>query len=150
MGRLFGRFAAVKSPLAIAGVGMLFALSFDTISQALLFAVLAAKFGAVSGTLMAALAFVAGMLAMDGLNGLVIAGLIRRADRTSRLASRVMTAAVAAVSFGVGALILVEVVSPAAAVWSEGSGLFVGMLVVATIGLGFLTSLLPLREKGRD
>jgi len=147
-GRLLGRFAAVKSPLAIAGVGMLFALSFDTISQALLFAVLAAKFGAVSGTLMAALAFVAGMLAMDGLNGMVIAGLIRRADRTSRIASRVMTAAVAAVSFGVGGLILAELVSPAAAAWSEGSGLLVGGLVTAAVGLAFVSALLAARGRG--
>jgi high-affinity nickel-transport protein len=135
--RMSGRLVAVRSPLAIAGVGMLFALSFDTISQALLFAVLAAKFGAVWGTLAAAMAFVAGMLAMDGLNGLVIAGLIRRADRISRIASRVMTAAVAAVSLGVGGLILAERVSPAAAAWSEASGLLVGALVMAAIGLAF-------------
>lgn len=144
-GRLFGRFAQGRNPLAIAGVGMLFALSFDTVSQALLFAVLAVKFGAVGGTLAAALAFVVGMLAMDGLNGLVIAGLIRRADRTSRIASRMMTGAVAAVSVGVGGLILAELVSPAAAAWSEASGLLVGGLVMAAVGLAFVGALLAAR-----
>ena len=62
---------------------MLFALSFDTISQAALFAIAAGRFGGVAEALLVAGLFVLGMLAVDGINGVWICRLIRRADRTA-------------------------------------------------------------------
>ena len=139
-GRLFGRLILVERPLAVAAVGVLFALSFDTISQAALFAVLGARFGGAGVILTAALSFVAGMLAMDGLNGLWIARLISRADRTAALASRIMTGAVSLISLAVGGLLLLELVSPAVSGWSQSRGLLVGALVIAGAGAAFVAA----------
>jgi high-affinity nickel-transport protein len=85
-------------PLAAAGTGALFALSFDTLSLAALFAVSASRHGGWQGALLCALVFTAGMLTTDGLNGLWITRLLRRSDRHALAASRWMGWAVVAVS----------------------------------------------------
>ncbi|MEO6338577.1 MAG: nickel transporter [Caulobacteraceae bacterium] len=139
-GRLFSRILMVEQPIAVMAVGVLFALSFDTISQAALFAVLGARFGA-GFILIAALCFVAGMLTMDGLNGLWIAKLISRADRTAVIASRIMTGAVSVISLAVGGLLLTELMSPAVSAWTDSRGLLVGGLVIAGAGAAFLASI---------
>jgi len=100
--RLLGLVLTVRRPWAITAVGMLFALSFDTVSQADLFALAAGRFGCVSQAMFVAGPFVLGMLAVDGINGAWISALIRRADRTAVIASRVMALAVAAISLAVG------------------------------------------------
>ena len=100
--RLLGRFVTVRKPWAIAAVGVLFAFSFDTISQATLFALAAGRFGGVTEALLVAGLFVLGMLVVDGINGVWINRLIRRADRTPSCASRVMALTVAGISLTVG------------------------------------------------
>lgn len=57
--RLLGKVLTVRRPWAIAAVGMVFALSFDTVSQAALFAMAAGRFGGLSHAL-----FVAGLLSL--------------------------------------------------------------------------------------
>jgi len=94
-------------PLAAAGVGALFALSFDTLSLAALFAVSASRHGGWQGALLCALVFTAGMLATDGLNGMWITRLLRRSDRSALAASRRMGWAVVAVSLSTAGLGLV-------------------------------------------
>ncbi|HEX9432073.1 MAG TPA: nickel transporter [Burkholderiales bacterium] len=82
-------------PAVIAAVGAGFALSFDTISHALLFTVTGAS---LAGWLFAALlgvVFTLGMVFTDALNGLWVARLIRGADRSAAAASRGMSAAIA-------------------------------------------------------
>ena len=74
----------------MAAVGALFALSFDTVSQAALFAVTAARFGGLLHALLLGLPFAAGMRVADGLNGWWIACLLARAVRRAVLASRIM------------------------------------------------------------
>jgi nickel/cobalt transporter (NiCoT) family protein len=84
------RLAQASHPAVIAAVGAAFAISFDTISNALLFSV-------VSGWELAALlgaVFTAGMATTDALNGLWIARLVRQADARAARASRVMSIAV--------------------------------------------------------
>jgi high-affinity nickel-transport protein len=87
-GRLLGSLRHVSNPLAVALVGALFALSFDTLSQAAFFALAATQFGGWQHALVLALLFMLGMLLTDGINGLWIARLIvpRRPDRAHRLA----------------------------------------------------------------
>jgi nickel/cobalt transporter (NiCoT) family protein len=85
--RILGRMVTVRRPSAIAAVGMLFALSFDTVSQAALFALAAGRFGGMTQALFVAGLFVVGMLAVDGINGFWIFSLIRRADRIAVIAS---------------------------------------------------------------
>lgn len=95
---------ADRGPLAAAGLGALFALSFDTLSLAALFAVSASQAGGWGGALCCALVFTTGMLAVDGLNGLWITRLLRRSDRQALAASRLMGWAVVAVSLGTAGL----------------------------------------------
>lgn len=137
LGRVLGRAAQAGSPLGVAAVGALFALSFDTISQAVLFAATAAQFGGLAHAVVLGGLFVLGMLATDGLNGWWISRLIARADEIAALASRIMGAAVAAVSLLVAALGVGKLLSPAVGGWSEGKELALGAVVVGVIGLSY-------------
>lgn len=138
-GRWLGRFARAGSPAGVAAVGALFALSFDTVSQAVLFAATAASFGGVGHGLLLGGLFVAGMLATDGLNGWWIARLLARSDDLAAVASRVMGAAVAGVSLLVGGLGLVRLLAPALASlddlpdWTNGAVVLAVMVLAYTL-----------------
>jgi high-affinity nickel-transport protein len=124
--------------LAIAAVGSLFALSFDTMSQAALFAVTATQHGGVAHTLALGLAFTVGMLLADGANGLWIARLLRRADHRARIASRVMGLMVAAISLSVAAFGLARWLHADVSQWYEGKELMVGVGVIVLLTASFL------------
>jgi high-affinity nickel-transport protein len=132
-GRLLGRLVAVEHPVLVLLVGALFALSFDTISQSALFALAATRFGGAEHVLTLGALFTAGMLATDALNGLWIARLIAKADALARIASRVMSLAVAAVSLLIATLTAVRYLSPAIDSWTEGRELWLGGGVVAVV-----------------
>ncbi len=144
--RLLGRFLNIRRAWAIAAVGMLFALSFDTVSQAALFALAAGRFGGLSNALFVAALFVLGMLAVDGANGLWINRLIRRADRTAVIASRVMALAVAGISLTVGLFTVTKIVVPAVDAWAEGRELAFGAAVVGCVLLAFGSGMLAARR----
>jgi high-affinity nickel-transport protein len=140
-GRFLGRLACASNPFMIALVGTAFALSFDTISQAALFAVTAARIGGWLHALALGVVFMVGMLVTDGINGLWISRLIRRADQMALVASRVMSLVVGGVSLLVAAFGLARVVSPDLAEWCEGRELLFGSGVVGLIAASFLLSL---------
>jgi high-affinity nickel-transport protein len=140
--RLVDRLITVEHPVFIMAVGMLFALSFDTISQAALFAVAASRFGSIGHTVVVAGAFVLGMMIADGLNGFWIARLIRRADRRAAIASRIMATAVGSVSRAIGAFVILKLLSPDLAHWAEEQGLWLGVAVIAAIALAFLGAMM--------
>lgn len=141
MGRLLGRFARAASPGSIALVGALFALSFDTVSQAALFALTAMRFGGWPQALLLGLLFLAGMLVTDGINGFWIARLIRRADEFAARASRVMSLAVGGTSLAVGAFGIAKLSLPVVGHWSDGNEFAVGGGVMAAIVGAFLLSM---------
>lgn len=134
---LLRRLQCTSHPLAIAAVGALFALSFDTMSQAALFAVTATQHGGVGHALALGLAFTLGMLLADGANGLWLAGLLRRADRRARIASRVMGLTVAAISFAVAGLGLARSLHADVSHWYEGRELLVGAAVLFALAGSF-------------
>jgi high-affinity nickel-transport protein len=134
---LLRRLQATSHPLAIAAVGALFALSFDTMSQAALFAVTATQHGGLAHTLALGLAFTIGMLLADGANGLWIARLLRRADHRARIASRIMGLMIAAISFAVAGFGLARWLNGAVAQWYEGKELLVGAGVVVLLAASF-------------
>lgn len=140
-GRFLGRFARTASPGLIALVGALFALSFDTVSQAALFALTAAQFGGWQAAVLFGALFMLGMLVTDGINGLWISRLISKADRVAWIASRVMSLVVAGLSLLVGAFGVMKMTLPTIDAWSEGKELFFGAAVVAVIGMSFLMAL---------
>jgi high-affinity nickel-transport protein len=147
-GRWLGRLATVEHPALVLLVGALFALSFDTISQSALFALAATRFGGIGHVVALGALFTSGMLATDAVNGLWIARLIARADALARIASRVMSLAVAAVSLLVAALGAVRYLSPVIDTWSEGRELWLGAAVVATVAIGALSATLLARARG--
>ncbi len=135
---LLGRLQATSHPLAIAAVGSLFALSFDTMSQAALFAVTATRHGGVVHSLALGLAFTTGMLLADGANGLWIARLLSRADQRARIASRIMGLMVAAISFSVAAFGLARWLRADVSQWYEGKELLVGVGVIAGLAASYV------------
>ncbi len=139
-GRFLGRLATASHPVVIAAVGALFAISFDTVSQAALFGMAGGRMGGVEDAAALGLTFMLGMLATDGANGLWIARLIRQADRRARLASRTITLAVATMSLLVAAWAVARLALPAVGEWSEGKELAFGALVIVVIFAAYAIS----------
>ena len=139
-GRLLGNLRHASHPALIAVVGALFALSFDTLSQAAFFALTATQFGGWQHALALALLFMLGMLLTDGINGLWIARLIARADQVALVASRVMGLVVSGVSLLVAGFGVAKLLSPAVDAWSEGKELGFGFMLVAIIALSFVVA----------
>lgn len=140
-GRFLGRLQHTDNPLLIATVGALFALSFDTVSQASLFALTATQFGGWEHAIVLGVVFMLGMMATDGANGLWISKLLRRADQTALIASRVMGLMVAGMSLLVAAFGATKYFLPGVDAWSEGKELYLGATVIAVIALSFLTAI---------
>lgn len=130
---VFARLLRAGSPLTVLGIGGLFALSFDTVSHATLFAVAAGRLGGWQSALLLALLFVTGMLVTDGINGWWIARLVRRSDQTARIASRVMALAVGGVSLLTAGLGAASQTLPAADAWMAGKELWFGAAIVACV-----------------
>lgn len=137
-GRLLGRLAEAGSPGLIALVGALFALSFDTVSQAALFSLTAQQFGGLGHAVMLGALFTLGMLVTDGINGLWISRLIARADEIARVASRVMSLAVGGVSLLIAGFALAKMTLPAVDGWADGKELFFGGAVVMIVLVSYL------------
>lgn len=134
---VFARLLAVRNAGSIAGVGALFALSFDTLSLAALFALAAARHGGWTATLLLTGLFAAGMALTDGLNGLWMSRLIGRCDQASRRASRIMACSVCAVSLMTAALGAANQTLPQAEAWSQGKELWFSLTIVAVMLIGF-------------
>lgn len=140
-GRWLGQLRQAARPGLVALVGALFALSFDTLSQAAFFALAAARFGGWEHALLLASLFLLGMLITDGVNGFWIARLIARADQVALVASRVMGLVVSGISLLVAAFGLARLASPAIDAWSEGRELAFGLALVAVVALSFVAAM---------
>ncbi|MFO1394104.1 MAG: nickel transporter [Steroidobacteraceae bacterium] len=136
-GRLLGRLGQARTPWTVMAIGAAFALSFDTVSQAALFAATAAQFGGLREALMLGGIFLMGMLVTDGVNGLWISRMIARADALAIVASRVMGLAVGSVSLLVAGIGVGRIAAPGFAQWTEGRELVFGAAVVVVVVLSF-------------
>jgi high-affinity nickel-transport protein len=136
--RLFARLTHTSNPVAIALVGALFAISFDTLSQAALFAITASQFGGWEHAAAIGLLFMLGMMLAGGANGLWIAALLRSADARALVASRVLGLAIAALSLAVAGFALAERYSVPLAAWAEGRELAFGLGVIAVVAVAFV------------
>jgi high-affinity nickel-transport protein len=135
-----GRIMRTSSPVTILAIGALFAVSFDTVSQAALFALTASQVNSAALGVAAATAFMAGMILADGVNGIWLASLLRNADRRARIATRVMGFAVAGLSLGVAGLGAAKLLWPGVDAWIEGRELALGLAVVAAVAASFAVS----------
>ena len=138
-GRLFERFTRAEHPVLIAAVGAAFALSFDTLSQAVLFSITGSN---LAGWLFAALlglVFTAGMMATDALNGLWVSHLVACADRRAAAASRLMSLAIGFTSLAIAALAAARHALPAfdheVASWGVALSATVVVAVAASYGV---------------
>ncbi len=141
-GRLLGSLQRAKHPSLIALVGALFALSFDTMSQAALFALSAQHEGGFWRAPVLGVVFMLGMMLTDGLNGLWISRILSRADRMAAIASRVMGLTVACLSLAVAALGAAKYFSPKIGGWMEGLELQTGLAVCVTVCIALAAGLL--------
>ena len=140
-GHLLHSLQRASNPLPVALVGTLFAISFDTMSQAVFFALAATRYGGWQHAFLLASAFLLGMMVTDGLGGLWIARLIARADQAAVLASHVMGLIVAGVSFLVGGFGLIKLLSPTVDAWSSGKELFFSASLIVFVAGGFFLAI---------
>lgn len=140
-GRMLGGLMRTSRPGVVALVGALFALSFDTLSQAALLALAAQQVAGRQFGLALALVFTFGMALADGANGAWVASMLRAADRRARIASRVMSVAVGSLSLAVAGVGAARYLSPAAAAWLEGRELALGLVLLAAIAAAFVLAL---------
>src|SRR5258705_9044535 len=134
--RRLGPLMRVEHPVLVAAVGAAFALSFDTISQAVLFSITGSN---IAGWLFAAslgLVFTAGMMATDALNGLWVSRMLERSAAQQAAASRVMGAAIGVVALAIAA----------AGAWRHASqsdpleswGIALGIAVMASVAAAYV------------
>ena len=136
--RMFSRLTRAEHPVVIAAVGAAFALSFDTISQAVLFSVTGSH---VAGWIFAAwlgVVFTAGMAATDALNGLWVSHLVGKADDRAAAASRVMSLAIGCVALGIAGLAIARHALPALDDRIDGLGMAPSLAVASVVVAAYM------------
>lgn len=139
--RIFARLTRAEHPVLIAAVGAAFALSFDTISQAVLFSITGSN---LAGWMFAAslgIVFTAGMMATDALNGLWVSHLVRCADRRAAAATRVMSLAIAFTSLAIAALAAARHLMPSLDASLEGWGIVLSAAVVLVVAAAYAVAI---------
>lgn len=137
-GRFLTRALQAGHPLTVALVGMLYAISFDTVSQSVMFALTATRFGGLASSLFIGILFVLGMVITDGANGLWISQLIVRSDQVGVIASRVMGLGIAIVSLLTAAYGASRLAAPALDNWSSTHEWTVGSAVTGAVLLCYV------------
>ncbi len=139
--RAFARLTRAEHPVLIAAVGAAFALSFDTLGQAVVFSVTGSR---LAGWLFAGalgLVFTAGMALTDALNGLWVSRLVRSADGRAAAASRVMSLAIGTISLAIAALAAARILSPAIDASLEGWSAALSVAVAGTVLAAYAVAL---------
>jgi len=131
--RLILRFVPLERPFFIFLLGILFAVSFDTVSQTLVFSWVASGMGGIQGALGVGLIFTFGMILSDGTNGLWIACLIAQADQEGVRLSRAMGWTFVSLSLLIGLYVLITTLSPSFPIDTP--------FIDTVIGLGIILSL---------
>jgi len=133
--RLLRRLTQTAHPLAIAGIGALFALSVDTISEATLFSVTAARFGGWGSAAVLGVLFTLGMLIVDGANGAWVAALVRSGDHRARSISRIIGLTIAMLSLAVAALGIVDLLTAGKGRLAGWLNVYIGAALVAGVAV---------------
>ena len=135
--RWLGGLCENSHPAVIAAIGAVFALSFDTFSQAALFSLTASH---VAGSLFAValgLVFMAGMMATDGVNGAWVARLLERADLRALVASRVMGLSIGVLGISIASLGILRLARPQVAAALDRAQLPLGIGVMLIVLASF-------------
>ena len=145
--RLFEGALRACSRRAVMGVGVLFALSFDTVTQAALMAATGIAHHGVAAVALLAGAFALGMILTDGLNGWWVARLIQRPGPGAAAASRVMCIAVSGISLATAAVGAAAQMSGSIAGWADAHGEWIALAIVVIMGCSFGLGLLLARRE---
>ena len=130
---LVERLGSASHPVVVAAIGAAFAVSFDTLSHALLFSASGAT--AAGWVVAAALGFVftAGMVLTDALNGWWVARMIGSSDARAARASRVMSVTVAVLCFAIAAVGVAKLAHPSVDDWAGAAAPFIGVATFAIV-----------------
>ena len=139
--RWLARVARTDHPILIAAVGALFALSFDTWSQAALFSLTAQQMAGWTFSLLLGLVFTAGMMSADGLNGLWVARMLGKADRRALVASRVMGLMIGTLSIAFASLGVARYFSPDIGAAVEVASAYVSLAIIALLLASFVVAM---------
>jgi len=134
---LLGNALRTSNPVAVMGVGALFAVSFDTVGQAALMAGAAHTLGGWPQAVLLTIAFVSGMCVVDALNGIWTASLVRRSSGYGRIASRVMAGGVGLLGLVTAAYGAAIQVSPALDTWAQGKETWLSAGFLASVALAY-------------
>jgi high-affinity nickel-transport protein len=133
-------------PAIVLGIGALFALSFDTMSQAAFFSLAASHISAELYAFALGIVFTCGMIVSDGLNGVIISRLIRQSSTRAFIASRVMSFAIGSVSLLVAMMGISRLYLPTLSEKIEYFGIWPGIAVFVWVAAGFILSLYATRS----
>jgi high-affinity nickel-transport protein len=139
--RLFERFTRAEHPVLIAAVGAAFAISFDTISQAVLFSITGSNLAGWLFATLLGLVFTGGMIATDAINGLWVSHLVRRADARAAAASRLMSLAIGCTSLAIAALAAARQLLPGVDAQLEAWGVALSAAVILTVACGYAVAM---------
>lgn len=139
--RWIARVTRTDHPAVIASVGALFALSFDTWSQAALFSLTAQQMAGWTFSVMLGLVFTAGMMAADGANGYWLAHLLGKADRRALIASRVMSLMIGTLSIAIAGLGIARYFVPAVGAMMQDAGLYTGFAIIVLLLASFAVAM---------
>ena len=139
--RLFGRLTQASHPVLVAAVGAAFAISFDTISQAVLFSLTGSHLAGWLFALALGLVFTAGMAATDALNGLWVSRLVQRADARAAAASRVMSVAIGLLALLIATAGAARYALPAIDESHGEWSLAIGVAIVLAIALSYTAAM---------
>ena len=145
--RLLLRGVPLDRPVFLVFLGMLFAVSFDTLSQTVVFSLAASSLGGRLEGLAVGAAFVLGMCLSDGANGLWIARLIERSDRQGVRLSRLMGWSVVLLSLFVGVFVLASTFAKSLLPDSPMEETLTGIGVILVLSLAYLLGSRTVRDR---
>ncbi len=136
-------------PAIVLGIGALFALSFDTMTQAAFFSLAANHVSIEFYAFTLGVVFTCGMIVSDGINGFITARFIKQSGTRALIASRVMSFAIGSVSLFVAFAGISRLIFPGIAKQIEYAGMWPGMFVLMWVTAGFAVAILirPSTEK---
>ncbi len=135
------RFFQARCPLSIILVGMLFAVSFDTLSQVALFAATTTLRGGWQYPVVLSLFFTIGMMLPDAVNGLWLSRLIGRTSRQAPRLSRIMGGVIAFLSLMIGGINFIQFVQPSTAAWIDFWQPLISIAIILVVMIGFQLAL---------
>lgn len=132
------QFPLLHAPVGAFIVGSMFAISFDAMTTAAWFGLAGSVHGGPAVTVALACFFVAGMVIVDGINGLVMAMLIRRSESFVVRARRMFALLVGCSALGMSFLVFAKLSWPLVDRWAEGYEFMFSACVVVLLLAGFV------------